>query len=187
MKVKVDGITFKEFTEYVNSGFARQINMTLYIFLAITSMGIVFGLLTKMEEAVLKPLFVCGAVLLVLILSSRGGVGFMFKRSGLKETKCRYSFDEYGMDISIGKLTGDLEWEYVKHITETDNLWIIRVPGSQFILPKRCLENDKFREIVKNKLPEDKIKNKEENRGKDRRKRKSTPEGNNGSGEEDKR
>ena len=56
------------------------------------------------------------------------------------------------------KLTGDLEWEYVKYIKETKNLWIMRVPNSQFIMPKRCMDEEAFVSLIERTLPQDKIK-----------------------------
>lgn len=156
MKVKVDKLTNKEFSEYTDSSFAKIVKMTLGIFLGIIMIVIAVSLGFGAPESMMKTLWIAAFVLVFLILSSNAAVGMAFKKSGFAETKCSYVFDENGMDITIGDLNGDLSWNYVKYIKETERLFIIRAKGSQFIIPKRCVKEEQFVELIEKALPNEK-------------------------------
>ncbi len=158
MKVKVDKLTSKEFSEYTDSSFAKIVKMTIGIFLGIIMIVIALSLGFHAPENVMKPLWIAAFILVFLIISSNSAVSMAFKKSGFAETKCTYSFDGAGMDITIGDMSGDLGWEYVKYVKETENLFIIRAEGSQFIIPKRCLSEKDFLALIEDALPNEKIK-----------------------------
>ena len=158
MKIKVDHLTSKEFSEYADSTFAKPVKMSLGIFLGIIMTVLACLLFTGKGGGAVKPLFITAFILAALYILSGAVLGTAYKKSGLADTRCAYSLDEGGMDIKMGDLSGDLSWSYVKYVKETKNLFIIRAKGSQFIIPKRCLKSAEFREFIKNTLPEEKIK-----------------------------
>ena len=158
MKVKVDKLTYKEFSEYTDSTFAKPIKMSLAFFVGIAVILIIVAMNKPEMKGALTPLYWCVGILLFLLISSNASVSMAFKKSGFDSTNYSFVFTDEGMKIAMGKLKGDLEWKYVRYIKETKNLWIMRVPNSQFIMPKRCMKEDEFEELIKNCLPEEKIK-----------------------------
>lgn len=158
MKIKVDCLTAKEFSEYADSTFAKPVKMSLGIFLGIIMIVLAYILFTNKDSGAVKLLIAAAFVLAALYIMSGALVGAAFKKSGLSDTKCSYAFDNDGMDIKMGSLSGDLSWDYVKYVRETKSLFIIRAKGSQFIIPKRCLKNAPFRDFLRETLPEEKIK-----------------------------
>jgi len=158
MKVKVDKLSYKEFTEYSNSTFAKPIKMSLAFFIGVAVLLIIIAMNKPGFEGAITPLWWCVGILALLLIISNASVSAVFNKSGLSKTTCSYSFSEDGMKIAMGKLKGDLEWKYVKYIKETENLWIMRVPNSQFILPKRCMDENAFVSLIEKCVPEDKIK-----------------------------
>ncbi|MDP4133194.1 MAG: YcxB family protein [Bacillota bacterium] len=190
LKIRVDKLTFNEFSEYVNSTFARNVRYALTIFMSLSSLGILIGIALKWSESSIQTLFWCFGIILFMIILTNISIKAIYNKSGLGGTLCRYSFDESGMDINMGKLKGDLSWEYVKKVKETKNLIIINVQGSTFILPKRCCDADELLNLLKVALPEDKIseqKYKEKDRDdsiEDRRKGNNKTKRNNGQGKD---
>lgn len=158
MKIKVDKLTSKEFSEYADSTFAKLVKMTLGIFLGVVMLVIAFLVGFNRGTEALKSLWICAGILAFLLILSNSCIGILFKKSGLSDTKCSYVFDESGMDIAVGDLKGDLEWKYVKYLKETEHLFILRVQGSQFIIPKRCLKEEEFYSLIEKVLPDEKIK-----------------------------
>ena len=158
MKIKVDKISFKEFSEYTDSTIAKPIKMSLAFFIGVAVIFIIVAMNKPGFEGAIKPLWWCVGILALLLITSNASVSAVFNKSGLSKTSCSYSFFDEGMKIAMGKLKGDLEWSYVKYVKETKNLWIMRVPNSQFILPKRCMDEDEWEDLIKKSLPEDKIK-----------------------------
>ncbi len=158
MKVKVDKLSYNEFTEYADSTIAKPIKMSIAFFVGIAVLLIIFASNKPGMEGAVTPLWWCVGILLFLLLSSNASISIVFNKSGLSNASSSFTFSEEGMKIAIGKLKGDLEWKYVKYVKETKNLWIMRVPGSQFIMPKRCMKEEEFEELIKKCLPEDKIK-----------------------------
>lgn len=158
MKIKVDKLTAKEFSEYADSTFAKLVKMTVGIFLGVVMVVIALFIGFNKGGEMIKSLWICAGVLAFLLILANSCIGILFKRSGLSDTKCSYVFDEGGMDISVGDLKGDLEWKYVKYLKETEQLFILRVQGSQFIIPKRCINEEEFSAFMENVLPDEKIK-----------------------------
>lgn len=159
MKIKVDKLTAKEFSEYADSTFAKLVKMTLGIFLGVVMLVIVLLIGFNKGAELLKNLWICAGILAFLLILGNSSIGILFKKSGLSDAKCSYVFNESGMDISVGDLSGDLEWKYVKYLKETEHLFILRVPKSQFIIPKRCLKNEEeFCSLMENVLPAERIK-----------------------------
>lgn len=158
MKIKVDKLSYKEFAEYTDSTFAKPIKMSLAFFIGVAVILIIVAMNKPGFEGTVKPLWWCVGILALLLITSNASVSAVFNKSGLSKTTCNYSFSDEGMKIAMGKLKGDLEWEYVKYIKETKNLWIMRVPNSQFILPKRCMDEEEFVSLIERNVPEDKIK-----------------------------
>lgn len=157
MKVKVDCLTAKEFSEYTDSTFAKPVKMSLGIFLGVIMMAMAYVLISGNGKEAAGTMGVAAIILVALYLMSGALIGTAFKKSGLSDTKCSYSFDSSGMDIKMGSLSGDLSWDYVKYVKETKSLFIIRAKGSQFIIPKRCLKDSEFRKFLKETLPGEKI------------------------------
>lgn len=159
MKVKVDKLTGKEFSEYADSTFAKPVKMSLGIFLGIIMIAAAFFLINKAPEEVIRPLWIAALILALLLISSTSVINMAFKKSGFAETKCSYEFSGDGMYIVIGDMEGDLSWKYIKRVKETQNLFVISAKRSQFIIPKRCIKNEgDFLAIVKEALPEDAVK-----------------------------
>lgn len=158
MNIKVDKLTPREFSEYVDSTFARQVKMTVRIFFIIVVTCALLAAFTGVSSSLIKPLWISAGLLAALLAFSDAGVGILFRASSLQNTSCRYRFDQEGMNISFGKLKGDLDWEHVNYVKETQNLWIMRVPNSQFILPKRCYDDAALSALFSAVLPEEKIK-----------------------------
>lgn len=157
MKVKVDHLTSKEFSEYTDSTAAKPVKMSLGIFLGIIMMAMAYILFSGNGKEALGAMGITALVLASLYIMSGALIGTAFKKSGLSDTKCAYSFDSSGMDIKMGSLSGDLSWDYIKYVKETKNLFIIRAKGSQFIIPKRCMAESEFREFLRETLPEEKL------------------------------
>ena len=158
MKVKVDKLSYKEFTEYTDSTFAKPVKMSLAFFIGIAVILVIVAMNRPGLEGAVTPLWWCIGILAVLLITSNASISGVFNKSGLAKTTCSYTFSDEGMKITMGKLKGDLEWGYVKYIKETKNLWIMRVPNSQFILPKRCMDEEAFVSLIERLVPEDKIK-----------------------------
>lgn len=157
MKIKVDKLTYGEFKEYVDSSFAGAVKLSLAILLGIAAILIAIGFVRGVTTEAMTPLFWCAGILFLLIVFSGTGISTVFKKSGLADTACRYTLSEEGLDIVMGKLKGDLDWAHVNYVKETKNLWIMRVPNSQFILPKRCYDEKEFYTLVSACLPDDRI------------------------------
>ena len=158
MKIKVDKLTYKEFSEYADATIAKPIKMTLAFFIGVAIILIIIAMSNPSFEGAVTPLFWCVGILAFLLVASNASVNTAFRKSGLATTACSYTFMEDGMKIAMGKLKGDLEWKYVKYVKETKNLWIMRVPNSQFIIPKRCMKEEEWESLINTYIPEDKIK-----------------------------
>lgn len=157
MKIKVDKLNYSEFSEYAESTFAKPIKMALSFFIGIAVILIIISMGSEALKGAVTSLWWCVGIMVFLLIISNVGLSYSFKKSGLDKTTCTYVLEEDIIKISMGKIKGNLEWKYVKSLKETKNLWIMRVPGSQFIMPKRCI-NVEFEGFIKNVLPEDKIK-----------------------------
>ncbi len=157
MTIKVDKLTPREFSEYVDSTFAKHVKMTVRLFFVIVVTGALIATITGISPSLIKSLWISAGVLFALLAFSGAGVNVLFRASGLQSTSCRYCFDDNGMNIAFGKLKGDLDWDHVNYVKETQHLWIMRVPNSQFILPKRCYENEALSALFSAVLPEGKI------------------------------
>ncbi len=158
MKIKVDKITAKEFSEYTDASFAKSVKMTLKFFLGINALAILLVYGFNLDKNVIKPLWISAFLLSMLLILSGSATHFIYKKSRLGETKASYSFSSDKMDISLGNLEGDLSYEYVKRIKETAGLFIISVKGSEFIIPKRCVDESDFLGFFEKVLPDEKIK-----------------------------
>lgn len=158
MKIKVDKLSYKEFAEYTDSTFAKPVKMSLAFFIGVAVILIIIAMNKPGFEGAVTPLWWCVGILALLLITSNASVSAVFNKSELSKTTCSYTFSDEGMKIAMGKLKGDLEWEYVKYIKETKNLWIMRVPNSQFIMPKRCMDEEAFVSLIERTLPQDKIK-----------------------------
>lgn len=159
MRIKVDKLTGKEFSEYSDSTFAKPVKMSLGIFLCVIVFFAAVLLLKKTSAEVIRPLWIAAFILALLLISANSVISLAFKKSGFAETKCCFDFSEDGMYIKIGDMEGDLSWEYVKYLKETNSLFVIRAKGSQFIIPKRCIKKEEeLLAFFKAVLPDEKIK-----------------------------
>ncbi len=157
MKIKVDKLNYSEFSEYAESTFAKPIKMALSFFIGILVILIIICMGNEEMKSSVTSLWWCVGIMAFLLIMSNVGLSVAFKKSGLDKTASSYIMEDEILKISLGKLKGNLEWEFVKKIKETKNLWIMTVPNGQFILPKRCVGED-FENFITKVLPEDKIK-----------------------------
>lgn len=157
MKIKVDKLSFSEFSEYAESTFARPIKMALSFFIGLAVVFIIICMGNEELKSSITPLWWCVGIMVFLLIASGAGLSLAFKKSGLDKTAASYVLEEEILKISLGKIKGNLEWKYVKKVKETKNLWIMTVPNGQFIMPKRCT-GEGFENFISSVLPEDKIK-----------------------------
>ncbi len=157
MKIKVDKLSYKEFSEYAESTFAKPIKMALSFFIGIAVILIIISMNNEALKGAETSLWWAVGILAVLLIISNTGMSFAFKKSGLDKTSYTFLMEKEYLKITMGKLKGNLEWHYVKSLRETKSLWIMRVPNSQFIIPKRCV-GEEFEDFMAGVIDNEKIK-----------------------------